>query len=61
MRLVINPCDDESRIYDPSYPNRNPGAVVSGSYRNFFLINLLKQASILRMHFRPGRAITSSA
>jgi hypothetical protein len=59
--LVINLTDDEIRIYDPSHPNRTrryPGAVVSGPYSNFFLIDPLVHASIIGVHFRPGRAVS---
>src|SRR5262249_44342569 len=60
VELVINLSDDEIRIYDPSHPDRPrryPGAVVSGPYRNFFLIDPLVHASIIGVHFRPGRAV----
>jgi AraC-like DNA-binding protein len=59
VELVINLSDDEIRIYDPSRPDRArryPGAVVSGPYSNFFLIDPLVHASIIGVHFRPGRA-----
>jgi AraC-like DNA-binding protein len=60
VELVINLSDDEIRIYDPAYPDRArryPGAVVSGPYSNFFLIDPLVHASIIGVHFRPGRAV----
>src|SRR5262249_12146793 len=60
VELVINLSDDEIRIYDPANPDRcrrYPGAVVSGPYREFFLIDPLQHASIIGVHFRPGRAI----
>src|SRR5262245_22631362 len=60
VELVINLTADEIRIYDPSHPNlprRYPGAVVSGPYSNFFLIDPLVHASIIGVHFRPGRAV----
>ncbi|MBX6316292.1 MAG: AraC family transcriptional regulator, partial [Isosphaeraceae bacterium] len=50
VELVINLSDDEIRIYDPSHPDRPrryPGAVVSGPYRGFFLIDPLQHASII--------------
>jgi AraC-like DNA-binding protein len=59
LELVINLSDDEIRIYDPAHPDccrRYPGAVVSGPYRGFFLIDPLQHASIIGVHFRPGRA-----
>src|SRR5215510_14442582 len=60
VELVINLSDDEIRIFDLSHPNRllrYPGAVVSGPYSNFFLIDPLRHASIIGVHFRPGRAV----
>src|SRR5262245_59363267 len=60
VELVINLSDDEIRIYDPSQPNRTrrySGAAVSGPYSNFFLIDPLVHASIIGVHFRPGRAV----
>src|SRR5262249_10499063 len=60
VELVINLSDDEIRIYDPSdpaLPRRYPGAVVSGPYSNFFLIDPLVHASIIGVHFRPGHAV----
>src|SRR5262245_48263694 len=60
VELVINLTGDEIRIYDPSQPNCprwHPGAVVSGPYSDFFLIDPLVHASIIGVHFRPGRAV----
>lgn len=60
IELVINLSDDEIRIYDPSNPariRRYSGTVVSGPYRDFFLIDPLQHASIIGVHFRPGRAV----
>ncbi len=60
VQLVINLSDDEIRIFDPSdpaRPRRYPGAVVSGPYSNFFLIDPLVHASIIGVYFRPGRAV----
>src|SRR5262245_311769 len=60
VELVINLTGDEIRIYDPSdpaRPRRYPGAVVSGPYSNFFLIDPLVHASIIGVHFRPGHAV----
>jgi len=60
VELVINLSDDEIRIYDPKHPDRPrryPGAVVSGPYRDFFLIDPLQHASMIGVHFRPGRAV----
>src|SRR5262249_18201610 len=60
VELVINLSDDEIRIYDPLHPDRArryPAAVVSGPYSKFFLIDPLQHASIIGVHFRPGRAV----
>jgi AraC-like DNA-binding protein len=59
VELVINLSDDEIRIYEPSdafLPRRYAGAAVSGPYRECFLIDPLQHASIIGVHFRPGRA-----
>jgi AraC-like DNA-binding protein len=60
VELVINLSDDEIRIYEPSDParaRRYSGAAVSGPYRDCFLIDPLQHASIIGVHFRPGRAV----
>jgi AraC-like DNA-binding protein len=60
LELVINLSDDEIRIYDPSDParcRRYSGAAVSGPYRGIFLIDPIQHASIIGVHFRPGRAV----
>src|SRR5262245_46057236 len=62
VQLVINLSDDEIRIFDASAPatarpRRYSGAAVSGPYSNFFLIDPLVHASIIGVHFRPGRAV----
>lgn len=60
VELVINLSDDEIRIYEPSDParvRRHSGAVVSGPYRGCFLIDPIQHASIIGVHFRPGRAV----
>src|SRR5262245_13317648 len=59
VELVINLTKDEIRICEPSdraNPRRYPGAVVAGPYSNFFLIDPLVHASLIGVHFRPGRA-----
>ena len=59
IELVINLRDDEIRIYDPSNPDlctRYSGAILSGTYSRFFVIDPLQHASILGVHFRPGGA-----
>src|SRR5262245_59916283 len=60
VEMVINLTDDDIRIIDPAHPNRvrrYPGAIVAGPYSNFFLIDPLVHASIIGVHFRPGRAV----
>ncbi len=59
FELVINLREDEIRIYDPAQPDRVrrlSGAVVSGTYGSFFLIDTLQHAAMLGVHFRPGGA-----
>ncbi|HKI01985.1 MAG TPA: helix-turn-helix domain-containing protein [Thermoanaerobaculia bacterium] len=59
IELVVNLRDDEIRVYDPSRPDRctrYSGAVVSGTYSRFFVIDPLQHASIAGVHFRPGGA-----
>jgi AraC-like DNA-binding protein len=59
IEMVFNLCDDEIRIYDPAHHDRSTqysGAVVSGAYSSFFVIDPLVHASIVGVHFRPGGA-----
>lgn len=59
VEMVFNLAQDEVRIDDPARPERPrrySGAVVSGTYREFFVIDPLQHASILGVHFRPGGA-----
>jgi len=59
VELVINLRDDELRIYDrvrPDVCERFSGAVVSGTYDRFFVIDTAEEASLLGVHFRPGGA-----
>jgi len=58
LELVINLEEDEIRIYDPDGGGvrRFSGAVVSGAYRRFFVIDTREHASVVGVHFRPGRA-----
>ncbi len=59
IELVINLRDDAIRIYDPSHPDRYTrysGAILSGTYSRFFVIDPLQHASILGVNFRPGGA-----
>jgi len=60
IELVFNLCDNEIRIYDPAHHDRCArfsGAVVSGPYSSFFVIDPLQHASIIGVHFRPGGAL----
>jgi hypothetical protein len=57
--LVINLRDDEFRIYDRERPGRCErfsGAIVSGTYGGFFVIDTLEETSLIGMHFKPGGA-----
>ena len=59
FELVVNLREDEIRIYEPSCPDRCTrfsGAVVSGAYSRFFVLDPLVHASIIGVHFRPGGA-----
>jgi AraC-like DNA-binding protein len=60
VELVFNLRDDEIRIYDPLRPDqfkRFSGAVVSGTYSRYFVIDPHQHASIMGVHFRPGGAV----
>ncbi len=58
LEMVVNLHEDALRIYDPATRGwrRYSGAVVSGAYRRFFVIGARDHASIVGVHFRPGRA-----
>jgi AraC-like DNA-binding protein len=59
IELVINLRDDELRIYDAAQPercNRFSGALVSGAYGGFFVIDTAEEASIMGVNFKPGGA-----
>jgi AraC-like DNA-binding protein len=58
LELVVNLHEDALRIYDPETRSwrRYSGAVVSGAYRRFFVIDARDHASIVGVHFRPGGA-----
>jgi AraC-like DNA-binding protein len=58
--LVINLRDDEFRIYDrrrPGVCERFSGAMVSGPYRRFFVIDTVEDTAVLGVHFKPGGAL----
>jgi hypothetical protein len=57
--LVINLREDEFRIYDRLDRDRfarYSGAMVSGTYDRFFVIDPAQHASIIGVHFKPGSA-----
>jgi len=59
IELVVNLNDDELRIYDrvrAGVCERFSGAIVSGTYGRFFVIDTAEEASLLGVHFRPGGA-----
>jgi AraC-like DNA-binding protein len=59
MELVINLRDNELRIYDAAQPERCKrfsGALVSGAYGGFFVIDTAEEASVMGVHFRAGGA-----
>jgi AraC-like DNA-binding protein len=59
LELVVNLHEDVVRIYDPVSAGclRYSGAVVSGAYKRFFVIDTREHASIVGVHFRPGGAL----
>jgi AraC-like DNA-binding protein len=59
IELVINLRGNELRIYDrvrAGFCERFSGAIVSGTYDRFFVIDTAEEASLLGVHFRPGGA-----
>ncbi|HKH50884.1 MAG TPA: DUF6597 domain-containing transcriptional factor [Mycobacterium sp.] len=58
LELVVNLNEDALRIYDPRAGvwRQHTGAVVSGAYRRFFVIDTRDHASIVGVHFKPGGA-----
>jgi len=60
VELVINLRQNELRIYDRTRPGsceRFSGAIVSGTYAGFFVIDTAEEASLLGVHFKPGGAL----
>jgi hypothetical protein len=60
IELVVNLRDDEFRIYDRGRPGiceRFPAAMVSGTYRRFFVIDTAEDTAVLGVHFKPGGAL----
>jgi AraC-like DNA-binding protein len=60
FELVINLHEDEFRIYDSNEAEpvrRFSGAMVSGAYRRFFVIDTREHASVMGVHFKPGGAL----
>jgi len=59
LELVVNLNEDEFRIYDRLHPERFrrlSGAIVSGAYGGYFVIDTLEHASVIGVHFKPGGA-----
>jgi AraC-like DNA-binding protein len=60
LELVINLDRDEFRIYDSletSRFRRFSGAIVSGAYDSFIVIDTAQHASIIGVHFKPSGAL----
>jgi AraC-like DNA-binding protein len=60
LELVINLSDDQFRIYDTAQGEqfrRFSGAIVSGAYDSYFVIDTAAHASVLGVHFKPGGAL----
>ena len=56
VELVVNLREDEIRIYDGDRCRRYSGAVVSGVFSGFFVVDTLEHADIVGVHFKPGGA-----
>lgn len=59
LELVINLDEDEFRIYDSLETQRFrrfSGAIVSGAYDSFFVIDTAEHASVIGVHFKPSGA-----
>lgn len=59
MELVFNLAEDEVRIYGDAAAEprqRLSGAVVSGVFSRFFVIDTREHAGLLGVHFKPGGA-----
>ena len=58
LELVVNLHEDELRIYDADGRacRRHAGACVSGASQRFFVIDTREHASIVGVHFWPGKA-----
>jgi AraC-like DNA-binding protein len=60
LELVINLHEDEFRIYDSTEGRqfrRFSGAIVSGAYGSFFVIDTAEHASVIGVHFKPSGAL----
>jgi AraC-like DNA-binding protein len=60
LELVINLNEDEFRIYDADDDlrfRRFSGAIVSGAYDGFFVIDTAEHASVIGVHFKPSGAL----
>lgn len=60
VELVINLSEDEFRIYDATASQgfqRFSGAIVSGAYDSYFVIDTAAHASVIGVHFKPGGAL----
>lgn len=58
LELVVNLDEDEVRVVDPrtGTVNGHSGAVVSGAYTRYFVIDPRQHAAMIGVHFRPGGA-----
>lgn len=60
LELVINLHEDEFRIYGAAAgvpAQRFSGAIVSGAYDSYFVIDTAAHASVIGVHFKPGGAL----
>jgi len=56
QELVINLHEDAFTICAPVSPEQFSGAMVSGAYRSYFVIDTRAHASVMGVHFKPGCA-----
>jgi AraC-like DNA-binding protein len=60
LEIVINLSEDQFRIYDSAEGEqfrRFSGAIVSGAYDSYFVIDTAAHASVVGVHFKPGGAL----
>jgi AraC-like DNA-binding protein len=57
--LIVNLAEDEIRLYDAEHPGslrRSSGTIISGTHTRSYLCDPRQRASVVGVHFKPGRA-----